>query len=279
MVMMTIVPWTTFAAVEEGRAPCSCCHHMAAWTDDGKWECEKTGRVWHILDAEPDLSQPHPMAFCDGRSCPFHPLITPSVAMFNRANEAGVGWGDMIVEEEMEARMKETDQQRAAREAKERREEHIRQLEYEAYRMEREAQSVEFRAKMGLKRGEAPRKAAIPCKKLYSCVGDKKSGKGAFPTTLHVSSECWAWEYTDPLSKKKTCPHKCPWLHPGEEGWQKEWETNRLWKAPTGAAAVDNWRLPSGQHAQHAQGQQRQQGHHAPLEAGWERPPTKRGRY
>jgi hypothetical protein len=240
---------------------------MAAWTDDGKWRCEKTGLKWHILESELDLSKPHPMGLCSGNSCPFHPLITPSVALFNNANEGGVGWGDILYEEEMAARMKETAAEKAAREAKARREEHMRQLEYEVYRMEKEAENVAFRAKLGLKRGEAPRKASIPCKKLYSCVGDKKTGKGAFPTTMHVSSECWAWEYKDPLSKKKVCPHTCPWLHPGEEGWRDEWMTDRTWKPPTGAAAVDNWRAAGG-------GPRNTQ----PLEPGWERPAAKRGR-
>jgi len=242
--VMTIVPWTTFDAVEEGRTPCSCCHHMAAWTDDGKWRCEKTGRSWHVLESELDLSQPHPMGLCSGKSCPFHPLITPSVALFNNATEAGVGWGDILYEEEMAARARETAAERAAREAKARREEHMRQLEYEVYRMEKEAENVAFRSKLGLKRGEAPRKASIPCKKLYSCCGDKSSG-GAKPTTMHVSSECWAWEYTDPRDKKKKAPHTCPWIHPGEEGWHTEWETSRNWKPPTGAAAVPTWRGPA----------------------------------
>jgi hypothetical protein len=185
-----------------------------------------------------------------------------------------MSWGDLIYDEEQAALAAEAPAQKAAREAKRRHEEREMILGVEAYRMEKEAQLVELRSKMGLKRGEAPRKAAIPCKKLYSCVGDKKTG-GAKPTTMHVSSECWAWEYTDPRDKKKKCPHSCPWIHPGEDGWHAEWMKDRTWKAPTGAAAVPSWRasLPPA-----AGGGGPMRG--APLNDGWEVPThaAKRGR-
>lgn len=244
MSLTNITPWVTFDAVENGMPPCNCCHHMSAWDDDGYWQCAKTDRRWKIVGAEPDLSQPHPVAFCDGNRCPYHPIMTPDLAKFYRASENGISWGDIVLQEEEEARARETPQQKAVREAKLRRENRERELAIEASRMQREAEMVEFRSKMGLKRGEKPRKAAIPCKKLYSCCGDKNSG-GAKPTTMHVSSECWAWEYTDPRDKKKKAPHTCPWIHPGEEGWHTEWETNRNWKPPTGAAAVPTWRGPA----------------------------------
>jgi hypothetical protein len=144
--------------------------------------------------------------------------------------------------------------------------------------MERETELVDIRAKMGLKRGEAPRKASIPCKKLYSCVGDKSTG-GAKPTTLHVSSECWAWEYTDPRDKKKKCPHKCPWIHPGEEGWHAEWMKDRTWKAPTGAAALPTWRTGAPTGAAPTSGWRASVTAPAPVTAdGWEMPKTGRRR-
>ena len=241
---INIIPWVTFDAVESGAPPCTCCHHMSAWDDEGYWQCEKTGRRWLIVDAEPDLSQPHVAGFCDGNRCPYHPLITPELSQFYRASEGGISWGDIVQDEEDEARARETPAQKAAREAKAAREMRDIQLGAEAHRMQKEAEMVEFRSKMGLKRGEKPRKAAIPCKKLYSCCGDKSTG-GAKPTTKHVSSECWAWEYTDPRDKKKKAPHTCPWIHPGEEGWHAEWMTDRNWKPPTGAAAVPTWRAPA----------------------------------
>lgn len=91
-----------------------------------------------------------------------------------------------------------------------------------------------LRAKKGLKRGEDIKKIPQPCKKLYSCEGDKKTG-GAKPTTLHVSSECWAHEYTHAQTGQRVVKHQCPWLHPDEEGWHAEWDTNRNFR-PAGAA-------------------------------------------
>ncbi len=235
------------------------------------WACYKTERAWLILDEAPDMSVAHPIELCSGDHCPFHPLQTPDLASWTQAMTSGVGWGDLMYEEEMYNLSLETPAQKAAREAEEKARVVASELALQASKMRRETELVELRAKMGLKRGEGPRKASIPCKKLYSCCGDKSTG-GAKPTTLHVSSECWAWEYTDPRDKKKKCPRVCPWIHPGEEGWHKEWETNRNWKAPTGAAAVPSWRASLPPAAARGGG--------GSLNDGWETPThaAKRGR-
>jgi hypothetical protein len=80
-----------------------------------------------------------------------------------------------------------------------------------------------------LKSGMKLEKKNIPCARLYSCVGDKRTG-GAKPTTRHVSSECWSHERIDPETGELLTPHKCPWLHPGEPGWLPQWNTDRLFK-------------------------------------------------
>lgn len=96
-------------------------------------------------------------------------------------------------------------------------------------------EKVAVEARRNLKRGETVEKKHCPCARLYSCVGDKRTG-GAKPTTKHVSSECWSHERICPITGALLKPHKCPWLHPGEAGWQNQWSTDRLWKpvvAPT----------------------------------------------
>jgi len=105
------------------------------------------------------------------------------------------------------------------------------QLAYEQRRIE---EKVADESKMRLNReqlksGLKMEKKQCPCARLYSCVGDKKSG-GAKPTTLHVSSECWSHERICPQTGALLTPHKCPWLHPGEAGWRAEWNANRLFK-------------------------------------------------
>ena len=108
-----------------------------------------------------------------------------------------------------------------------------------AYQQRRIEEKVADESKMRLNReqlksGVKLEKKDYPCARLYSCVGDKKSG-GARPTTMHVSSECWSHERVCPETGALLKPHKCPWLHPGEAGWRAEWNSNRLFK-PAAAA-------------------------------------------
>ena len=108
-----------------------------------------------------------------------------------------------------------------------------------AYQQRRIEEKVADESKMRLNReqlksGVKLEKKDCACARLYSCVGDKKSG-GARPTTKHVSSECWSHERVCPETGALLKPHKCPWLHPGEAGWRAEWNTDRLFK-PAAAA-------------------------------------------
>jgi len=103
-----------------------------------------------------------------------------------------------------------------------------------AYQQRRIEEKVADESKMRLNRdqlksGLKMEKKDCPCARLYSCVGDKRSG-GAKPTTMHVSSECWSHERVCPETGALLTPRKCPWLHPGEAGWRAEWNTNRMFK-------------------------------------------------
>jgi hypothetical protein len=71
-------------------------------------------------------------------------------------------------------------------------------------------------------------KVAQPCKFLYNCQGTP-----ARPTTMHVTTECWSHEYTDPVTGAKIAKHVCDRMHPGEEGWLKQWDTDRNFRAAT----------------------------------------------
>lgn len=84
-------------------------------------------------------------------------------------------------------------------------------------------------ARRNLKRGEQVQKNGRLCTRLYSCVGDKRSG-GAKPSTMHVSSECFT--HRDHQAGK--IRDDCPFLHPGDAGWHEQWLKNRLW-IPAGA--------------------------------------------
>ena len=102
----------------------------------------------------------------------------------------------------------------------------------EAYRQKMLVEKGVQEARRNLKRNEKVEKNGRLCKNLYSCVGDKHTG-GKQPTTMHVSSECF--HHRDHQAGKER--NDCPFLHPGDPGWHKEWMTNRLWQ-PAGIAEV-----------------------------------------
>jgi len=147
-------------------------------------------------------------------------------------------WWQLFGEAIMEAEHVEATARSATREAREAAE----AAALLAFEQQKAAEIVAIQARRGVRRGDEVAKKQTPCSRLYSCVGDKSTG-GAKPTTRHISSECWSHERTDPRTGQKVIKHVCPWLHPGEEGWMAEWETNRLWKPV--AAPVRSWNQTS----------------------------------
>jgi hypothetical protein len=143
----------------------------------------------------------------------------------------GGSWYDMFYradgDPEWEAVMNKYYATKQAREAEEAR-------KLAAYRQRQIEEKVAEEARRNLKKGQQVEKNGRLCTRLYSCMGDKNNG-GAKPTTMHVSSECWSHERRCPETGVLLTPHKCPFLHPGEPGFHKEWLTNRLF-VPAGQA-------------------------------------------
>ncbi len=225
-------PWVLFDEVDStdlSRQPCRCCSTHDAFDDNPDfWTCQTTGRRWLVVGEQPDMTRPHIAELCLG-NCPFHPLMNGDIARWQRANMMNVCWSDLL-QEEQEAldALKSPEQlaaERAAAEVMFKEAMHKTEVACAASHIRRvqEAQAYKYAA-----RG----KIYEPCKKLYSC--DKAVVKGrelAVPTTLHVSSECWRYIYTDPETGHIHAPKTCNWLHPGEDGWQDEWDTDRNSKA------------------------------------------------
>jgi hypothetical protein len=90
---------------------------------------------------------------------------------------------------------------------------------------------------MCTKRKSAIAKVAQPCKFLYNCQGTP-----ARPTTMSVTTECWSHEYTDPVTGAKVAKHVCDRMHPGEEGWLRQWDTDRNFRVAAPAVRVWNER-------------------------------------
>jgi len=140
----------------------------------------------------------HSADFCDG-NCQIHPLMRPDFLMpwanindmeFERIEAA-------MTPEEREHRIEELATEAACR-----------RIEQEALIRAQYARSSKERALIGVKRGQKPVKIQLPCKWVI----------GEF-----AGQECWAWEYMDPKSGKRECPHTCQRLHPGEAGWNPDW--------------------------------------------------------
>ena len=91
-------------------------------------------------------------------------------------------------------------------------------------------QQAMVEARRNLKRGQAVEKNGRICTRCYSCVGNKTTdwedgGHRARPSTLHVSDVC----FTHQAFLEGKIKDDCPFLHSGDQGWQKAWDTNFLW--------------------------------------------------
>jgi len=164
------------------------------------------------------LSKPHGILQCNGRcKQPFHDMTS---IQFAWAEEFGQGWGDLAYVWEQEELARETPAQKHAKELARVKQETDSRLEQEAIRMA--TYMADVRLKMGCKENRGKTKIQKPCKNLY--YGSEGSMRA------NVCSECWAHEYHHPKTGeliKAQADKECPYLHPGQPGWLKEWNTNR----------------------------------------------------
>ncbi len=214
----------------DGPYPCSCCSPQSAWDGD-RWTCSR--REWILLESAPDFTLPHSHMICEGRCG----NLLHSFYLLDKCELFGLGMGDLVLHWEAEELAKLSEADRAARAAAEEekwaKEAALAPIRMESLHIANKARSHEITAHCK----NAKPKQMRPCKYLYSCEGDRKTG-GARPTTLHISSECWSHSYTDPLTKKVISKHACWFLHPGEAGWCNEWVKNRNFMPSSGPAAA-----------------------------------------
>lgn len=191
-----------FWRYSEDAFPCVCCPASQAM-EYGIWECASSQREWVVL--APDA--------------PF--------------------WADLVESEIDARRAAETPEERAARLAADAAEEHDRELDYEVSQMAGYAQMCAARNAVRVKaKGRTEvviRQVGKPCKWLYCDEKVPKSqwrkdenGKLCAPLRNYITgSHCWGHEYINPKTGKWEKPHKCAHLHPGQEGWNPEWNKNR----------------------------------------------------
>lgn len=193
--------------------------------------------------------------------------------MIDYAVSNGAKWGDIVYDEIKVKEETETLDQRLKRINAEAVAAKLAELESKRYECKQYEEKMEYKSKcMG--------KKMLPCKNLYNDESVPKSQyikkkdkdgriKLCAPECDHVASECWGYEYVDPLSQtfvnpqtgawlpealKKGLPdkgragklivtkrdgkyvvlnkpHTCVYLHPGEEGWQPQWQKDKNWKS------------------------------------------------
>uniref|UniRef100_A0A6C0K9P5 Uncharacterized protein n=1 Tax=viral metagenome TaxID=1070528 RepID=A0A6C0K9P5_9ZZZZ len=224
-------PWT--AEKIGNTSVCGCCTFDDAVTPDRVWQCCHSVSDWWQL--YPDSVVPwsrrrnyaHPDWECLG-NCKFHPLLAIESICWARLNELDdeeeAADFAALPAEVRHGRLAEEEALRAAAAKEE-------ELRHATMRREIYAEDVKQRTRRGLTRNEVPKTLVAPCKWV---IGEFKG------------DECWAWEYTDPKTGKRVCPHTCNRLHPGQAGWHNEWFSNRNWKPATSTLQPVNARFSGG---------------------------------
>ena len=254
-----------FWVFDDDSYPCRCCSAVDAIEAD-YWNCKE--RRWLIVD-EAFLSE-HSAATCDG-SCG-DPLHAAFICDLTRAELSGIGWGDVVMDWEADELLALSPAEKAAREAVADAK-IAEQLRLAPLLKEHHAQVDRMRRcrMIAHEKRNKGRKEAAPCRSLY----DFQREGGC--QTHHVSTECWAHEFTDALSSEivdeksgrllpmaeslyipkslkdgecaifrkddhyvlKWLPHVCYMSHPGEATWNPEWALNRnAARPPRGAPAA-----------------------------------------
>ena len=185
----------------ENDLPCNCCSPTIAM-EYGKWDCVIQERSWFVVDEPTEC------------------------------------WADMADAELAHRDASMTEAQKAEVLAQVAAQEAEAELAREASRMFSYAEEQKYRNTKGKGKERHIDKVDEPCKWLYcnekapkSLWTVNKKGERCAPLLNHLSgAECWAHEYHDPKSKKLLTPHTCKRLHPKEDGWRDEWNTNRCYK-------------------------------------------------
>jgi len=221
--------------------------------ESGMWMCE-AGKAWQINGAV-DVTQPHDVMMCPG-DCAQHPLLTCEANaiqanfMMLHAAQYGTTWGDILLADLAEAESRLTVAQRAARDAAEVAELAQREVNHLASRMFNYAETQKLLNSRGKGRERHIGKIDEPCRWLYCDESAPKTqwtknGKGELCAPVRkclTGAQCWAHEYKDPKTGQWIKPHTCKRLHPNEDGWRDQWDTDRTHK-PSAADSFFNNRM------------------------------------
>jgi hypothetical protein len=175
--------------------PCACSD--PGHSDEGDhWECEHG--LWTYITSDADMAHKkpgHTVTQCLG-NCAEHPLLYGDILDLHLAMDLGIGWGDLICDQERAALAAETAAERAERVRRRAEEDHARLVAL--------AESEIRKAKSIAQIQRAPMKRMM----------DKKTGKPLPCKWAHTPAEN-GW----PAGCGKHREHVCPYFHPDEPEW------------------------------------------------------------
>jgi hypothetical protein len=193
-----------------GHACTGNCDSGWAMDQDGFWRCDHG--QWRVLSEAPSSERPHHANACPGH-CRQHPLVDDLVRLFLTAEDMGLTWGDIMMEEDDRARAAETPAERTAR------------LDRQAAEERRTAAAIKASelAKVeavvaGMRKVEPSAKSMHPCHRTglkpcrYFCQ-DGILGKAAPAQRDPRSGMLWPAGCAPHLKKR------CEFFHPDEPEW------------------------------------------------------------
>ena len=191
----------------------------------------------------------HPVNECLG-NCAQHPLMRleylamSGIWNFDVLDNYGIkytSWATINEDEFTRIESSMTSEQKSDKENFKLAQKVDEELNHEANRMFRYAESSKQLNSRGKGRDRHIDKMDEPCRWLYCDESVPKSkwkmnAKGEYcaPVVNHLTgAHCWAHEYQDPKTKLWHKPHACKRLHPNEDGWRDEWDTDRIFRPKT----------------------------------------------
>jgi len=217
--------------------PCNCCAqndamHYCREYDITFWYCIREEVMFRMED-NPNRDRILCPEFSDGMIA-----YRQRRLRYCLENNIPPTWSMIMDEEDYQEELTMTDEKRAAKAAAKALADAEQDLIQESSRMFNYAESQRHLNSRGRGKDRHIDKIDEPCKFLYCDESVPKSlwkkddrGKLCAPIRIALTgSECWAHEYHDPRSKALKAPHTCKRLHPNEDGWRDEWNTNRTFR-------------------------------------------------
>jgi hypothetical protein len=211
--------------------PCDCCTEYYAMHDIRDYDVT----LWHCIRNQ--------ITFRIGNNPNRERSPTPCVnesrgdiLSYCRKNNVSPTWATILDEEDYQEELTMTDERRAAKAAAEAERRRIEDDNELAARMFNYAEHQRHLNSRGKGKDRHIDKIDEPCKFIYCDESAPKNlwrmnerRKLCAPERLYLTgSRCWGHNVLNPTTGRLETP--CKRLHPDEDGWRDEWDTNRYFR-------------------------------------------------